>query len=176
MIIRSASEKDITAIMDTERASFIPQIQEKKSVFLERIKICRNCFIVFEDEKAGITTGYFSAERWSSIPLTADGFALNHNAADTHTSDGPVLYLSSFALLPQYRGKGAGYALFVQSISWFKTHNSGLSDAVLLVNESWQNAAYIYQSYGFSELFRLPFFFPANNGTKNNGIVMNCSF
>ena len=84
MIIRSAAEKDITTIMDTEQASFIPQIREKKSVFLERIKICRNCFIIFEDEKTGISTGYFSAERWSSIPLTADGFALNHNAANVH--------------------------------------------------------------------------------------------
>jgi ribosomal-protein-alanine N-acetyltransferase len=158
--------------MEIERASFISAIQETEAVFAERIRICGNCFIIFEDERPHKTAGYFSAERWAAVPAGGSAFTLNHSAERAFSPDGPVIYLSSFALLPQYRGKGAGRSLFRSSVEWFTEHNPGLTKAVLLVNETWENAAHIYTQYGFHEMYRIPDFFPAGNGTSTSGIVM----
>ena len=38
--IRTAGENDLEKIMQIEKASFVPQIQENQNVFLERIKSC----------------------------------------------------------------------------------------------------------------------------------------
>jgi ribosomal protein S18 acetylase RimI-like enzyme len=172
MIIRQVTEQDIPAVMKIEKSSFISTIQETEAVFLERIRICRNCFVIFEDETAHTAAGYFSAERWPAVPEDTSIFTLNHSAAHAYAPDGPVLYLSSFAILPQYRGKGTGSRLFSDAVKWFKNNNPGLTKAVLLVNETWQGAAHIYKQYGFRETHRIENFFPAENGPDTDGIVM----
>ena len=172
MIIRRVTVQDLPAVMEIERASFIPAIQETKEVFAERIRVCGNCFIIFEDEQSHKTTGYFSAERWAAVPADGSVFSLNHSAEHASAPDGSVIYLSSFALLPQYRGKGTGHSLFSSSVEWFTEHNPGLTKAVLLVNDVWKNAVHIYTQYGFHEMYRIPDFFPAGDGAFTNGIVM----
>ncbi|HAH63124.1 MAG TPA: hypothetical protein DCL73_13625, partial [Treponema sp.] len=160
MIIRRVTERDLSAVMKIEKASFIPAIQETESVFAERIRVCGNCFIIFEDEATHNAAGYFSAERRAAVPKDDGDFSLNHSASRTYAADGPVIYLSSFAVLPQYRGKGTGRSLFSDSMEWFAEHNPGLTTAVLLVNETWKNALHIYTQYGFRETRRIRGFFP----------------
>lgn len=172
MILRRGTEQDLGAVMKIEKASFIPAIQETKSVFTERIRVCGNCFIIFEDEETHNAAGYFSAERWAAVPEDDGGFLLNHSASRTYASDGPIIYLSSFAVLPQYRGKGTGRSLFSDSMKWFAEHNPGLTTAVLLVNETWKGALHIYTQYGFREMRRIQGFFPATEGAASDGIVM----
>jgi [ribosomal protein S18]-alanine N-acetyltransferase len=172
MIIRRVTTQDLPAVMEIEKASFISAVQETQAVFAERIRVCGNCFIIFEDEQSHKTAGYFSAERWTEVPAGCSAFSLNHSAERASAPDGPVIYLSSFALLPQYRGKGTGRSLFSSSMKWFTEHNAGLTKAVLLVNEVWENAAHIYMQDGFHEMYRIPLFFPTGDGTFTGGIVM----
>lgn len=172
MILRQVTPADLPAVMKIEGASFLPAIQERREVFAERISVCPSCFIMFEDDIMHEAAGYFSAERWAALPAENDIFTLNHSARAAYTPEGSVIYLSSFAILPQFRGQGRGRELFEQSISWFSAHNSGLTDAVLLVNEAWKSAAHIYSSYGFRETRRIPAFFPSENGSDTDGIIM----
>jgi [ribosomal protein S18]-alanine N-acetyltransferase len=187
MILRSVTEKDLTAVMKIEEASFISSVQEKREVFAERISVCGSCFIIFEDETTHEAAGYFSAERWAALPENREAFILNHPASSYFKSDGRILYLSSFALLPEYRGMGAGKKIFAESIEWFIAHNTGIVTAVLLVNEAWKAALHIYTQNGFRETHRLPEFFPpqpdtssavcserpaAGRGLRTDGIIM----
>ena len=172
MILRQITPADLPAVMKIEEASFIPAIQERREVFAERISVCPSCFILFEDDETHEAAGYFSAERWTSIPSGNGIFTLNHSARAAYDPEGAVIYLSSFAVLPQFRGQGRGRELFSQSMRWFAAHNSGLTDAVLLVNEAWKGAEHIYVSYGFRETRRIPAFFPSENGPNTDGIIM----
>jgi ribosomal protein S18 acetylase RimI-like enzyme len=175
MILRAAKPEDIAGIMNVELNAFIPAIQENEAVFKERIRVCTNCFIVFEDEISGHTAGYFSAERWNKIPDSDSIFVLGHSAAKSQCRTGPVLYLTSFALLDMYRGSGLGRKLFAQSIDWFTAHNTGIQKLVLLVNSEWKGAEHIYREYGFTELRRIPEFFPVLSGRNTDGIIMTAS-
>jgi Acetyltransferases len=172
MILRQVTAHDLAAVMEIEKASFMTAVQEKESVFRERISVCGSCFIIFETEDDHTSAGYFSAERWAGLPSDDSIFTLNHSAARSYAPAGTVIYLSSFAILPRYRGKGAGSSLFSDSMEWFTVHNPGLTTAVLLVNEAWKGAAHIYTRYGFRETRRIPRFFPSENGTGSDGIVM----
>jgi len=172
MILRAAKPEDIAGVMNVERNAFIPAIQENEAVFKERIQVCSNCFIIFEDEQSHHTAGYFSAERWQEIPASDSVFVLGHSAAKSQCSTGPVLYLSSFALLAAYRGNGLGRTLFSQSVNWFCSHAQGIHELILLVNSEWKGAEHIYRSYGFKELRRIPGFFPSLTGKNADGIIM----
>lgn len=171
MLLRQAEIQDIDGIMNVEHQSFINSIQETKDVFAGRIQMCRDCFIVFEDDSHKIC-GYFSAEKWAAVPSSDDVFKLNHRAENFHCTEGSVLYLSSFALLPEYRGHGNGRELFSQAVSWFVSHNKNIRQAILLVNETWKGALHIYTQYGFRETHRIPSFFAGENGLPSDGIVM----
>ena len=187
MILRRVTESDLSAVMKIEETSFIPSVQEKKEVFAERIHVCGSCFIIFEDEATHKQAGYFSAERWAAVPENGEAFILNHPASSYFKSDGSILYLSSFALLPGYRGRGMGNKIFAESIEWFTAHNKGITAAVLLVNEEWKAALHIYTQNGFCETNRLHGFFPpqqdmpsevcsryvhAERGQNTDGIIM----
>jgi [ribosomal protein S18]-alanine N-acetyltransferase len=187
MILRRVTESDLSAVMEIEEASFIPSVREKREVFAERIRVCGSCFIIFEDETVHKPAGYFSAERWAAVPENGEAFILNHPASSYFKSDGRILYLSSFALLPEYRGRGTGHKIFAESIEWFIAHNKGIAAAVLLVNEAWKAAVHIYTQNGFRETHRLPGFFPqqqdapsaasgehpdSGSGANTDGIIM----
>lgn len=167
MILRRVTESDLSAVMKIEEASFIPSVQEKREVFAERIRVCSSCFIIFEDETTHEAAGCFSAERWAAVPENGEAFILNHPASSYFKSDGRILYLSSFALLPGYRGRGTGHKIFAESIEWFIAHNKGITAAVLLVNEAWKAAVHIYSQNGFRETNRLPGFFPPQQETNS---------
>lgn len=166
MKIRNAEISDIFQIMQIERQSFSPSICESQNVFEERIKLCKNCFLVFENDD-GKLSGYFSAERWQNICLNEKAFALGHSA-NSHCPDGKILYLSSFAILPEFRGTGQGKLFFKKSVDFFCRKNSGIETIVLAVNENWKNAVRIYEADGFKQIARFDNFFHEENSETEN--------
>ena len=73
MRLRKALISDLDDIMQVEKSSFILPIQEDRAVFEERIRLCPDLFLVFEDDGAGSgekVLGYLSAEIMEKIPET----------------------------------------------------------------------------------------------------------
>ena len=199
MIICPAQPFDIPAIMNIERQSFIPAIQEKKRVFEKRLKIFPEGFLLVADcsdqvvlkNKTALAAGYLCAERWDCLPdfETLDSldekekkkalkqiekrFELGHNPLTTHKTQGPYLYVSSFALLKDYRGKGLGEKFFKNSLAALCSSLSPIKEVVLLVDSEWKNAIKIYEKLGFKTVFTLSQFFPTIQKKVNaDGIVM----
>ena len=92
MIICPAQPFDIPAIMNIERQSFIPAIQEKKRVFEKRLKLIPEGFLLLADSseevvkknKVALVCGYLCAERWDSLP---DFSLLNKNEGGNQLSE-----------------------------------------------------------------------------------------
>ena len=113
-IIRKATKSDINAIMNIEKEAFAEGIKENKDVFLDRIESFSDGFFILEDKNKAI--GYFSSELWNSVPQKGDScFSLNHSALKNHKKEGTVLYISSIAILNEYKGTGLGYRFFIKA-------------------------------------------------------------
>ncbi len=166
MILRYASAQDIDSIMAIEKSSFIPAIQEKQTVFESRIAAFPHGFIIFEDRQTHSAAGYLCSERWESIPASDVCFTLGHSAKKTHTNGGKILYLSSFALLPLFRGKGSGKALFGEALDFILAceQENPIQTILLLVNEEWKGAFHIYETAGFTTLRTIDGIFPGHKG------------
>ena len=199
MIICPAQPFDIFQIMNIERQSFIPAIQEKKRVFEKRLKVFPQGFLALADcsdeivlkNKVALVCGYLCAEKWDSLPdfesLPAlseneqksalkrieKRFALGHNPLLTHKTNGSFLYISSFALLKDYRGKGLGEKFFANSVAALCSAMSEIKKVVILVDSEWQVALKIYEKLGFEKVFELKEFFPTIQKKVNaDGIIM----
>lgn len=191
MIICPAQPFDIFSIMNIERQSFIPAIQEKKRVFERRLRLFPEGFLILADcddelvlkNKVALVCGYLCSEKWDSEEFAAAAkderllrkrFALNHNISHTHKTGGSVLYVSSLALLKEYRGKGLGERFFVNSVAALCASLGGIKKIVLLVNSEWENALRIYRKLGFAEDFVLKGFFPTiQKKVNSDGIIMS---
>lgn len=101
--------------------------------------------------------------------------ALGHKPRHTHRRDGSVLYVSSFALLPQYRGRGLGLSFFRAALAALCCAHSRLQHVVLVVSEEWPSARRIYDALGFVPLARLSAFFPSLHKKRADGIVMTAT-
>ena len=204
MIICPAQPFDIFQIMNIERQSFIPAIQEKKRVFEKRLKVYPQGFLALADcsdeivlkNKVALVCGYLCAEKWDSLPdfeelRSLSGvemsekeqksalkriekrFALGHNPLLTHKTNGCYLYVSSFALLKEYRGKGLGEKFFKNSLAALCAANPEIKKVVLLVDSEWQTALKIYEKLGFQKVFELKEFFPTIQKKVNaSGVIM----
>lgn len=204
MIICPVQPFDIFQIMNIERQSFIPAIQEKKRVFEKRLKVYPQGFLALADcsdeivlnNKVALVCGYLCAEKWDSLPdfeelRSLSGvemsekeqksaikkiekrFALGHNPLLTHKTNGCYLYVSSFALLKEYRGKGLGEKFFKNSLAALCAANPEIKKVVLLVDSEWQTALKIYEKLGFQKVFELKEFFPTIQKKVNaSGIIM----
>lgn len=170
--LRNANLKDLDEIVNVEVQSFSQNIQEEKSVFKQRILTFNDGFLVFEADKSDLSKsnaekfnaenfaetnqkkiiGYFCTELWEKIPKTSQDFTLGHDIQKVHSENGKILYISSFALLPDFRGNGNGKKLFTQSLNFFKS-KLNFEKILLLVNENWIAAKKIYLSCGFKEIF-----------------------
>ena len=165
-----ATTSHIDDIMNIEEACFIKEIREKREVFLERIKCENDAFYVFLDGQK--VMGYISAERLEKIPETENEIALNHTPAGR----GNNLYISSFGILPSYRGNGDGKKLWEMAMNEF-SQIDGIKKIILLVNEDWKGALHIYEKSGFTVHKIFPAFFPqpSNSSTdkyRSDGILM----
>src|SRR5574344_2313221 len=114
--LRYATPSDIYQIMEIEKDSFISQTQESKDVFLKRIKTFSNGFILLIDTRINKIIGYFCSELWNSIPTEKNSFSIGHDISSLHFNKGKILYISSFAILKDYRGNGFGRKFFSDSI------------------------------------------------------------
>lgn len=173
MKIRQALSSDIDSIMQVEAAGFIPQIQEERSVFLKRIALCAQLFLVFEDEGSGRVGGYLCAEELSKLPTGASELALGHLPSESSSSSQKkIIYISSFSILPEFRGKGTGRDLWNKSLLYFK-QRFGDATFVLLVNSVWAGAKHIYEDSGFVQTAVFRDFFPTlDSAAKTDGILM----
>lgn len=154
-----AKKSDIDAIMEIENNSFESAIRESKEVFLSRIEVFQKGFLLLKVN--GVTAGYFSSELWAKAPESESDFAslfVGHSIKKTHRDDGKSLYVSSFAILPSFRGKGLAHSFFCESLSLIKS-DVGFLSAFLVVNPKWQSAQKIYQKEGFSKKRILKRFF-----------------
>ena len=213
MQLRNATVKDIDSIMQVEKDSFIPEIQESEQTFLNRIKTFPSGFVVFEspaqtesnskspasDSKCGTKSaqiaGYLCSEKWNQLPhtsspktastessalktasLKSDGyeeaslpedlFKLGHSIEKTHNDTGKILYISSFAILNNFRGKELGSKLFSKAFQFKmkKQENQNIDTLFLVVNENWKSALQIYKNYGFKEIKTISRIFPDSDG------------
>lgn len=163
-----ATLNDLSQIMIVEKDSFLPSIQEEESVFAKRIEFCPETFLVFKDNKKVI--GYICAEYCSRIPSKAEELKLNH--LPEKTSESSILYISSFAILSDFRGNGIGSELWNRSLACFKKTGS-FSKILLLVNDEWKGARHIYEKSGFIQIDTFINFFPKiNPSEKSDGILM----
>ena len=183
MILCPAQPFDLPSIMHIERAAFIPPIQEKQKIFDERLQLFPQGFFILSDSsvetvtKAGhaVNAGYFCSELWLTLPDNDKFFALNHKPYKTHHRDGTLLYVTSFALLPDYQGKGIARQFFASSLAAVCGAFSQIKKVVLLVNEEWEGALHIYESLGFTQIRRMQGYFPSlHRREKRDGIIMTC--
>lgn len=167
--------------MEIENRSFLSQVREKRGLFLERLNVFSGGFILLVDESSGVkgggskgekVCGYFCTERWKKISRGSDIFSVGHDISKTHCSDGPVLYISSFAVLPEFRGGGLGGKFFFDALEFIEKSQQGLKEVALLVNENWSAARHIYKKNGFSECFLIKNAFQNEFLELQAGIVM----
>ena len=173
MTIVPAKSFDIPEIMQIERNAFIPAIQENNKTFEERLSVFPEGFLLFQEN--GKTAGYLTSEIWTSIPQNDDFFALNHSTKNTHNKNGNFLYVSSFALFSDYRGKGIAFSLFKESLFSLCASFQNIKKVVLLVNSEWKGAHHIYEKCGFTEIRKVKDFFPSLHSSFSDGILMECS-
>lgn len=182
MKISYAKSSDIYDIMKIEHSAFIPEIQESKETFEERLSsfpqgffILSNTFrdSILEIKKTQII-GYFSSEIWNEFPKTNDIFTLGHSSKKAHNINGSVLYFSSFALLPSFQGKHLAEPFLKECLSSVCKSFPNIKKIVLLVNEEWLGARHLYKKLGFTDSRIIKDFFPSlnQNRKKSDGIIM----
>lgn len=170
--LRNATLDDIDSIMKVESAGFIKKIQEERKVFESRIVSAPELFLIFEDENKNVA-GYLSSEYLKKIPQEACEIALGHNPQKM-TDEKNIIYLSSFSILPEYRGKGNGSLLWKKSLEYLQKKIDLDGTFVLLVNEVWKGAYKIYENSRFTKVKVFKDFFSAENNNKTDGILMIC--
>lgn len=170
--IRKVYEKDISKIMDIENQSFEKGIRENEIVFIKRMAIFNDGFLVLVDER-DVPLGYISSEIWFyENSINKSYFELGHSIADRHNNNGNELYISSMALSNELKGKGYGHILFDYLIDNIKIYYPNINSSILLVCEHWKNARKIYSNKKFNEIHIIEDFFHPLNGLKGDGIIM----
>ncbi len=169
----AATEADLDEVMRLEHSGFLPGIIERPDVFLERIRVFPEGFLVARTGPEQRAIGYICSEIWPyRDPIDASMFELNHGIAATHREDGDELYVSSMTILPSLRGQGLGRRLFAECIERARSTHSGIFSVLLIVNETWGNARKIYMTEGFIERFRIKGFFTPSDCAPQDAIVM----
>lgn len=172
--IINAITDHMDGIMELERLGFDPRIQEDRKVFEERIRCFQKGFLVIIDtHDTNRVIGYICSELWSKErPLNADTFLLGHAIEESHCEWGEILYISSFAIHPDYRQHGLGKLLFETLHQRVFSQYPNLESTLLVVNEQWTKAKQIYEQQGYITLFYMDDFFPAENGIRQKAAVM----
>lgn len=169
--IRNAKLSDLDDIMKVEENSFIKPIQEARETFAIRIKNCPKTFFVFEQNNV---FGYICGEFLSKEPKTRGELELNHHPQiiEEDLTQNRYFYISSFAILPEYRGSGLGKILWNKSLLKVKEMYPKIT-FYLLVNEEWKGALSIYEKSGFFKVQTFNSFFKTENDSIfTNGILM----
>lgn len=170
--LRHASFDDMPGIMALEVAGFEPGIREDESVFLERLRVFPNGFLVIEKSR-GELLSYLCSERWGHDETHGTrAFSVGHSAQDRHRVDGQTLYISSMTVTPQARGQGLGRILFSASITAILSSEAGIYRELLMVNESWHSARHIYDASGFVPQLYIPEFFEPEKKPRQGAWIL----
>lgn len=172
--LREATEADLEGIYAVEISAFHEGLVEDRSVFLERLRVYREGFILLINAHDDEIVGYLSTERWFyKEDVKFEEFRLGHGIYEAHNIQGEELYISSTGILPEYRGNGLGKRFFQEGIHFILSREKGIKSLLLLVNHEWTIPRSIYEKAGFSEVCRFKDFFKATTGEYlGDGIVM----
>lgn len=162
--IRRATTADLDAIMRVEEACFVPTVRERRETFAERLAAFPegNYVLVADNVVVGDGTviAYLCAELWTETPAAESGaWKLGHSAAGAHDGRGTVLYISSLAVDPAFRGHGAGRTLFRESIGRTRADCPWIRTVTFIVSEAWKSARALYETEGFAYTGRIAGFF-----------------
>lgn len=156
--LRKAVENDLPAIMQIEYQSFEKHIIEDEHIFADRIAYASGCNYLLVEERTQLVYGYFISEIWDSTKYGIDAFTLGHAVQEYHQPLGTVLYISSFALLPEVRGSGIAEHFFKTALKYITDNFPKLERVILLVHEEWFKAIRIYEKQGFDRLHTIEHF------------------
>ncbi len=160
MKVRQAINTDMERIMKIEENAFIPNVQETYQTFASRMATYPQGFLVLEDDR-GTVQGCFSSELWEGLPNNNKVFILDHEIAKVHKEDGKLLYVSSFALMGNLRGRGMGKLFFKECLKQVTKASPQIMQIVLIVSQEWGVACHIYEGLGFKTIRQIPGFFPS---------------
>lgn len=147
MNFRNAIVEDIDGIMEMEQDSFHEEVREKRELFLERIKVFSEGFIIMEID--GKYAGYMTSELWNfKDNREKNDFMINHSIEKCHNCNGKELYITSFAVKSEYRGKNYGKLMFEYFMDKMKEKYKPECIS-LIVAERWVKAVEIYKKNGF---------------------------
>lgn len=173
IIFRNAVPSDIDAVMRIETESFAAGLQEEKELYMKRINIFSEGFLVAEDTKTGEVGAYISSELWHEDQgIDAEILALGHDPGIVHTPHGTQLYITSFGTLSSWRGRKIGTALFDALESHILKNFPAVSKRVLIVSEKWMAARHIYSKKGFKETGRIIDFFLPEKMPPEDAVIM----
>ena len=171
IVFREAKLSDIDKIMHLEEKCFNQYTREDKDVYENRIKYFPEGFIITEIDN--MFCGAVSSEIWNyKKNVLPKDFILGHSIKEQLDLDGNELYISSIGILPQYRKNGYGKKLFNELIIHVKMLFPNVTKGILLINETWIYAQKIYQDFGFQYVNEFPYFFIADDKSRQKAIVM----
>lgn len=158
-------EQIVNLILQTEQECFIKELQETKETYLLRVKTNPKTVLLFFNNDDYV--GYLTAEFITKIPENFEQISFNHIPQKNFNVINDYLYISSFGINKDFRGKNYGSKAFSLAQKYFT--NLGTKKFLLLVNETWEAAIHIYQKMGYKTLKHFPKAFPPTNST---GILM----
>ena len=167
-----ATPDDLDRIMALEQQGFAAGHREQRTAYAQRIATFpQGSLMAWRGEDC---VGCVFSEIWQATPQpNATHFALGHDIRSRHDPlQGTELYISSMTLAPVVRGQGLGVVLLQACLDHVTAVFPQLESAVLLVNATWTPARRIYTGLGFMEIGCLAGFFEAEDGARQDGIVM----
>ena len=173
VIIREVLFSDIDAIMRIEQNSFLSGVQEDRELYLKRINTFPQGFLIAQDRLTGVVGGYICSELWhEDQAIDADVLALGHDPKALHHEQGKHLYITSFGVLPEWRGKRIGYKLFRALEEKMEQDFPFVTKKMLIVSEAWTAARNLYAKQGFKETGKIVNFFTPDNSPAQDAIIM----
>ncbi|WP_072910255.1 GNAT family N-acetyltransferase [Desulforamulus aeronauticus] len=173
MHFRQATTGDLDMILAIENQSFKNGIKESPQVFLERIEVFPEGFLLLETDESADPIGYICSELWSSKKdLSAENLSLGHSIKKVHSHQGQELYVSSMGVLPEYRGRGYGGRMLRHLITKASKDFPQVNSVLLIVSEKWPAARKTYLKLGFEQVDLIPAFFQPVGLKSEPGIVM----
>lgn len=174
--VTQARPGDIDEIMRIENECFERGVREERGTFVERIETFPGGSLILlpgtEPEwnalpaqldargAARKCAGYICSEIWASVPAALPAeWKLGHSARERHVEGGTVLYVSSFAVDPAFRGNGTGKFFFTEAVGQITGRNPSVERIAFIVNESWLAARRIYETEGFRYTGKMERFF-----------------
>lgn len=173
MIFRRATLKDLKDILIIEDDSFPLGIKESKELYTDRIQVFPEGNTICEIN--GKCVGCICTEIWQVRHYFYKELFMEENSINRlHSPYGNTLYISTFALLKNYRGKGIGKALFEEHIKHVTKSFPKISKQLLVVGEPWKPAQTTYKKHGFKPVpyIILQGYFEPKEKEPFDGIVM----